>query len=56
MDQQDLEFAIKDYTERARVNALQAAFLKALANRVGARTVGETFSDEELARMWNSIQ
>lgn len=55
MDRQDLEYAINDYTERARVNALQAAFLRALAKRVGARTVGEVFSDEELTAMWNSL-
>jgi hypothetical protein len=56
MGQEDLDYAIRDYTERARVNTLQAAFLRALAKRVGARTVGETFSDEELMTMWNSLQ
>jgi hypothetical protein len=56
MDKDDLEFAINDYTERARVNALQAAFLRALAKRIGARTVGEMYSDEELSTMWNSVQ
>jgi hypothetical protein len=35
---------------------LQSAFLKALANRVGARTVGEVYTEEELSRMWGSIQ
>lgn len=56
MDRQDLEYAIGDYTARSRANALQAAFLRALAKKVGARTVGEVYSDEELSRMWNSIQ
>lgn len=56
MDRQDLEFAIKDYTERARINTLQAAFLRALAQKVGARTVGEVYTDDDLARMWNSLQ
>lgn len=56
MDRNDLEYAIKDYTERARVNALQAAFLRALAKKVGARTVGEVYTDEELTEMWNSLQ
>lgn len=56
MDRQDLEYAITDYTNRARVNALQAAFLRALAKKIGARTVGEVYGDEELSRMWNSLQ
>lgn len=56
MDRQDLEYAITDYTNRARSNALQAAFLRALVKKIGARTVGEVYSDEELSRMWNSIQ
>ena len=56
MDRQDLEYAINDYTNRAKVNMLQAQFLRALAKKVGARTVGEVYSDEELIRMWNSLQ
>lgn len=55
MDKNDLEFAAADYTERAKGNALQAAFLKALAARVGAKTVGQVFSDGELTRMWKSL-
>lgn len=55
MDKDDLEYAAADYTERARTNAAQAAFLRALATKVGAKTVGEVFSDDELARMWNSL-
>lgn len=56
MDKDDIEFAVKDYTERARANALQASFLMALAKKIGARTVGEVFTDEELMRMWGSLQ
>jgi len=55
MDQEDLVYAARDYTDRAKSNASQAAFLRALADRVGARTVGEVFTDEELSRMWNSL-
>jgi hypothetical protein len=55
MDQDDLLFAAEDYTNRSRVNALQAAFLRAIGERVGARTVGEVFSDEDLARLWRSL-
>lgn len=56
MDKQDLEYAINDYTDRARVNAAQAAFLKALAKKIGAKTVGQVYTDQELSRMWNSLQ
>lgn len=56
MDKQDLEFAINDYVQRARINSLQATFLRALAQKVGARTVGEVYTDEELGRMWSSLQ
>lgn len=56
MTKEDLEYAVRDYTNRARINALQAMFLKALANKVGARTVGEVFDDEELAGMWASLE
>jgi hypothetical protein len=55
MYQSDLEYAINDYTDRARANTLQATFLKAIAAKVGAKRVGEVFTDEELARMWNSL-
>jgi len=56
MDRDDLEFAISDYTARARGNALQAAFLRALAVKVGARNVGDVFTDDEITRMWQSVQ
>lgn len=55
MDKDDLTFAAGEYTDRARVNAVQAAFLRGLADRVGARTVGEVFTEEELTRMWGSL-
>lgn len=56
MDHDELVWASEDYNARARGNMLQSAFLKALANRVGARTVGEVYTEEELSRMWGSIQ
>lgn len=55
MYKEDLDYAINDYTERSRSNALQAAFLRAVADAIGARKVSEVFTDEELARMWNSL-
>lgn len=56
MYQEDLQFAANDYTNRARSNTLQASFLTALAAKVGAKKVSEVFTEEELARMWNSVQ
>ena len=56
MDKDDLEYAVQDYTNRAQTNAMQATFLRALAKKVGARLVGEVFSDEELGNMWGSLQ
>lgn len=55
MGREDLEYAASDYTRRAEANAAQAAFLRALANKVGALTVGDMYTDEELARMWRSL-
>lgn len=56
MDKDDLEYAASKYTDRARANAVQAAFLRALAAKVGAGTVGDYFDDEQLSRLWVSIQ
>lgn len=56
MYQVELEFAARDYRERSRTNALQAAFLEALANRVGARAVREVFDNDQLASMWASLE
>lgn len=55
MDRDDLTFAASRYTALARTNAMQAAFLRALANEVGARTVGEVFTEQELSRMWQGL-
>jgi len=55
MDHDDLLYAASDYTNRARTNAMQAAFLRAVAEKVGARTVGEVYDDEELSRLWRSL-
>jgi hypothetical protein len=55
MDHDDLLYAASDYTDRARANAMQAAFLRAVAEKVGAKTVGEVYDDEELTRLWRSL-
>jgi hypothetical protein len=56
MDKEDLEFAAGQYSNRARANELQAAFLRALAKRVGAGTVADVFEEEQLSRIWRSLQ
>lgn len=55
MDKEDLLYAASDYTNRARTNAMQAAFLRAVADKVGARTVGEVYNDDDLTRLWRSL-
>lgn len=55
MDQEELLYAAADYTARARSNAMQAAFLRAVAKRIGAQTVGEVFNDEQLVVLWRSL-
>lgn len=56
MDKEDLEYAANQYINRARANELQAAFLRALANRVGAGTVADVLEEEQLSRIWRSLQ
>lgn len=56
MDKEELEFAAARYSDRARANELQAAFLRALAKKVGAGTVADVYEEEELSRLWRSLQ
>jgi hypothetical protein len=55
MDQEDLRFAADNYTRSARALGMQAAFLRVLANRVGAKKVSEVFDEEELSRIWREL-
>lgn len=55
MDRSDLDFAAGRYTRLARSNAMQAAFLRVLAEKVGARTVREVLSEEDLTRAWREL-
>lgn len=55
MDSDDLKFAASAYTKRAKTNAVQAAFLRAVADRIGDMTVGQVFDDETLSRLWRSL-
>jgi hypothetical protein len=55
MEQEDLVYAAEAYTDQARYSTMKAAFLRAIANRVGAGTVEQVFSNEDLARLWRSL-
>lgn len=55
MTGKDLTFAAKDFGVRAKTHAMQAAFLRALAKKVGDRKVGDVFSEDKLAELWLSI-
>jgi hypothetical protein len=52
---EELEWAAQDYAIRARGNLIQSAFLKALAEKVGSKTVSEVYTDEQIARMWQGF-
>lgn len=51
MNKEDLNFVAAGYEDRARQNISYAQFHWALARRVGDRTVGEVFTDEQLIHM-----
>jgi hypothetical protein len=55
MERHDLLYAASAYTKRAKYSSMQAAFLRALSERVGSGTVEQVFSDEDLARLWHSL-
>lgn len=52
----ELEFVAERYDVQAKTAALKSAFFRALQNRVGDKTVGEVFTDEEIAQMWSDLQ
>lgn len=51
----DLDHVATDYEHRANENRLHAAFLRALAKKVGKRTVSAVFTEEKIAALWQSI-
>ncbi len=55
MSAADLTFVAADYEERARDNAMHAAFLRAIAKKVGRRTVADVFTEQKLNDMWASL-
>ena len=55
MKQPELHFAADVYQRQADANAFEAQFLRALANKVGSKTVGEVFTEEQIVRMRDSL-
>lgn len=55
LDAADLTFVADAYDERARDNAMNAAFLRALSKKVGGGRVADQFSEDRLAELWRSI-
>lgn len=51
----DLIFVAEGYERRAEWNAMNAAFMRALAKAVGRDTVADRFTDEKLAELWQSL-
>jgi hypothetical protein len=51
----ELTFAADDFAKRARQNAMQEAFLRALARRCGDKPVGEIYTEDEVATMWLAV-
>lgn len=55
MTKEDLNDVSLQYKVRADSHAMMAAFLRAIANRIGAGAVQDYFSDEELGQMYQSL-
>ena len=51
----DLLSSAEYYSAQARRNEMQAIFLEAVAKQVGAHTVAELYSNDELDMMWRSL-
>lgn len=51
----DLVFVAETYDQRARDNALRAAFMSALAKKVKRGQVQDHFTEDKLHAMWNSL-
>lgn len=51
----DLTHVADDYEARASENLMHASFLKALAKKVGRRTVADVFDENKLNQLWRSL-
>jgi hypothetical protein len=56
LTQADLRFVAKTYADRARSNAFEAAFFRALARRVNSGTVADHFTEEQIMLVRDSIR
>lgn len=52
----DLIFVADQYDMRAKSNAFEAAFIRALAKKVGARSVGDVFTEAKIAELRESLK
>lgn len=55
LTQEDLLFVAGSYTDRARSNAFEAAFFRALARKVRSGTVADHFTEEQITVIRNSM-
>lgn len=55
MTKDDLLYAASAYTDQARRLSMEAAFLRAISNRVGGGVVSDYFTAEQLLRMRQSL-
>ena len=51
----DLEYAASRYAQREKSNRFERMFLEAIAKKIGTKTVGEFFTDEQLTQMRESL-
>lgn len=56
MQARDLSFVADGYDRRATDNRMQAAFFKALAQRVGVGKVSDVFDEGRLTELWLSLK
>lgn len=55
MTAEDCRFVAGRYDETARQAKLEASFHRAVAKKIGARTVGDVFSEEQYVAMYRSV-
>jgi len=56
MVKEEVMYASEVHAGLARGNQMQAAFLKAVADVLGARMVSEVYDNDQLDAMWRSLQ
>jgi hypothetical protein len=51
----DCRFVAAKYEDAARISKLEAAFHRAVAKKVGGKTVGEVFTEDQYLEMYRSV-